>query len=268
MARSLLLIALAAALVPAAVAAAQGDASGRLALASDLEIDHEVGGDVLVLGGDLTLRPGARVHGDAVAVLGRVERDPAAVVDGRVLAIGSLATLDLVAGSGSRTARTAAFVLVLGGWLLATGLVGWLAPRRVQEGVRFVRQTGWRVALVGVLAATTFFTGLLAVLGLGPLMGVSLAAVLVVLFIAVKAVGLAVCGATVGSVLVRRLPFALVPTSVDVFVGVALLGTVRMLPFVGGVAWTVLSVVALGAGAFTVVGVAHRVSDEVAVRSS
>ena len=92
--------------------------------------------------------------------------------------------------------------------------------------------------------------------------------VLMVLFVAVKAVGLAVIGADLGRRAVARSGFSTLPTSVDVFIGVALLLFIRLLPWVGGFFWAAVSVFALGAGAFIVVGMAQRVTDQVVVRRS
>ncbi len=240
-----------------------------VAVGSDLEVDSEVAGDVVVFAGDLLLRPGAVVHGDAVVILGRIDRSPGATVDGRALGLSSLATLDLGPSpeGGGRGTRAAVVLLVMGGWLLATSLVAWVAPVRIQEGVRFLRGLGWRVAMLGVLATATFFAALLAALGLGPVWGIPLSGVLVVLFVAVKVVGLAVIGAYLGGLVVARSGISTLPTTVDVFVGVSLLLLLRLLPLVGGFAWSALSIVALGTGAFNVVCMAKRVGDQVPVRS-
>lgn len=241
-----------------------------VAVGSNLDVNSEVAGDVVVFAGDLILGPGAVVHGDAIAVLGRIERKPGAIVDGRALGLTSLATLevepDLERGAGGGT-RAAVMLLVMGGWLLATSLITWVAPLRIQEGVRFLRGLRWRIAVIGVLALATYFAALLATLGFGPVWGVPLSGALVVLFVAVKAVGLAVIGASLGRFVVARSGFSTMPTSIDVFVGVALLLLLRLLPWVGGFAWAALSVLALGAGAFNVVGMTQRVADQVVVRS-
>ncbi len=269
MARSLLTLLLVGASLTGLVQAQE--VSDRLvAVGSNLEVNSEVEGDVVVFVGDLILGPGAVVHGDAIAVLGRIERQPGATVDGRALGLTSLATLELepdLEGGAGGEARAAVVLLVMGGWLLATSLITWVAPVRIQEGVRFLRGLGWRIAIIGVLALATFFAALLATLGLGPAWGVPLSGALVVLFIAVKAVGLAVIGASLGRLVVARSGLSTVPTSIDVFVGVALLLLLRLLPLVGGIAWAALSVLALGAGAFNVVAMTQRVADQVAVRS-
>lgn len=240
-----------------------------VAVGSDLDVDSEVSGDAVVVAGDLVLGPDAVIHGDAVAILGRIDRAPGAIVDGRVLAIRSLATLDLDNGTerDDRDTRSAVLALIMGGWLLATTLVAWSAPVRVQEGVRQLRSLTWRTVVLGLLATATFFAALLAVLGLGPVWGVPLSGVVVVLFLVVKAIGLTMVGAFLGRPIVARSGFSTIPTSFDVFVGVSLLLILRLLPSVGGFLWAVISVVALGAGAFSVVGMAQRVGDQAVVRS-
>jgi hypothetical protein len=114
-------------------------------------------------------------------------------------------------------------------------------------------QLGLRVAVLGAMVALTLVAALIAAIGLGPGVGLLLAAALGVGFLAIKAVGLAVLGGSLGKAVLGRLTSGrALPLTSAVFVGVLLLLMARFLPVVGGGAWTVVSLAALGAGVFAV----------------
>jgi hypothetical protein len=59
-----------------------------VALGGSLDVQGEVTGDAVSIGGTLTLGPDAVVHGDAVAVGGGMNRAPGARIDGEVVEVG------------------------------------------------------------------------------------------------------------------------------------------------------------------------------------
>ena len=73
---------------------------------------------------------------------------------------------------------------------------------------------------------------------------------MMLLFLLGKAYGLAVLGGVLGMFVMRRLGSRRLPLTASVFIGVGLLLLTRMLPAVGELAWTVVSITALGAGVF------------------
>jgi hypothetical protein len=242
--------ALGVALLVAGVGEAATAAPARVAALTDVRVDSPVAGDVVVLGGDVVLAPGAEVDGDVVVLLGRVELDPAARVSGRVLALTSLASLQVESpvGVDPELVDGAVRVLSSGGWLLVTTAIAFVHPGRLRATAPLVRAGAGRTALLGVAAWLILFTALVAVLGLGPGFGPPLAATLMLAFFAVKAVGLTALGAVLGQLLLARSRARRWPLTFAVFVGVATLLAVRMVPVAGGAMWTVASVVALGAG--------------------
>jgi hypothetical protein len=126
-------------------------------------------------------------------------------------------------------------------------------PVRLRLGVVALSRLGLRVVVLGILASITLFAALVAALSLGPGLGVPLTAGVMLLFLATKAVGLTVVGGWLGELLLRRRLHRPLPLSCEVFVGVAVLLLLRVLPVAGGSLWTVASVVAVGAGLFTLV---------------
>jgi len=227
----------------------------RVAVLSELRIEDEVEGDVIALGGDVVLASGAQVHGHAIAILGRVVVAPGSRVEGRVIAVSSLASLTLDQPSDLQLPHltTAIRLLSCGGWLLvATGLA-FAIPARLRPGVTALPRLGLRVVALGIMATITLFAALVASLSLGPVSGVPLTVGIMLLFLCAKAVGLTVLGGFLGELLLRRWPRPPLPLSWAVFVGIGALFVLRLLPFAGGALWSAASVVAVGAGVFTLV---------------
>jgi hypothetical protein len=243
-------------------------ASGRTAVLSNLEINEPVSGDVIVFGADLELGPLARVDGDAVAVGGDVRVAEGAVVarhvvavfggaevsggahiGGRVFSFSSLATLlpSAAARQPSVQASVSMHLLTAGGWLLVTTGLAFLFPTRMRFGGWALPNLGIKVVALGMLTGLTVVAALVAALGLGPALGVPLVAGLMVVFFAAKAVGLTVLACWLGAVLLQRCFRHPAPISLEVFVGVLVLLGLRFLPMVGDTAWTLISLIALGA---------------------
>jgi hypothetical protein len=245
------------------------------AVLSDLAVDGEVDGDVVVFGADLVLGANARVTGDAVAVggdvrvasgaevgrhvlavLGSAEVSSTADIGGRVLSFSSLASLAQRPGVAPASPRVSVAVRLLasGGWLLvATGLA-FLFPVRMRYGAWALPPLGFKVPALGFLVALTVTASLFAALGFGPVLGVPLIAGLMVIFFAGKALGLTVLSCVVGSAVLRRWLHHPLPISLEVFVGMLALLGLRFLPVAGEALWSILTVVALGAS-IAVIGV-------------
>lgn len=219
----------------------------------------DVSGDVVVVNGDLRLDEHARVGRHVVAIFGEVEVAPGAIVEGRTLAFSSLSSVALRPGGNAPLQVSIAVRLVTsGGWLLVTTALAFGLSTRLRYGVWILPRLGFRVFLLGIAAGVTFFAAVVAVLGFGPSAGVPLAVGLTVVFFAFRAVGLTVVGGLLGELVLRRWLRRPLPLTLEVFVGVAVLLAVRFLPLIGGLLWSVCSIVALGMG---VVALATTVSD-------
>lgn len=219
----------------------------------------DVSGDVVVVNGDLRLDENARVGRHVMAIFGDVEAAPGAVVQGRTLAFSSLSNVALQPGGKAPLQVNVAVRLVTsGGWLLVTTALAFGLSTRLRYGVWILPQLGFRVFLLGVAAGITFFAAVVAVLGFGPSLGVPMAAGLTVVFFAFRALGLTVIGGFLGAMVLRRFLRRPLPLTLEVFVGVFAMLTVRFLPLFGGLLWSVCSIVALGMG---IVALATTVSD-------
>ena len=240
---------------------------GRTSVLSDLRVDQPVDGDVVVFGADLELGPQAKIRGDAiavggdvrvasgaevgrhvVAVFGEAATGPGAEVGGRVLSFVSLASLSPGSGDEPRPHRLdlAMRLLASGGWLLVTTALAFLMPTRIRYGVWAVPVLGVKVVFLGIMVGLTLVAALVAVLGLNPALGVSLATAVMVVFFAGKVVGLTVLGGWTGLVVLRRWVHHPLPITLEVFVGMLILLALRFLPVIGGTLWIVVSLTALG----------------------
>jgi len=222
-----------------------------------------VSGDVIVVGGDLRLDAQSRVGRHVLAIFGDVQAAPGSVIEGQTLAFSSLSSVVLAPGESVPLRVDFAVRLVTsGGWLLVTTALAFGLSTRLRYGVWVLPRLGIKVLVLGVAAGVTFFAAVVAVLGLGPTLGVPLAAALTVVFFALRAVGLTVIGGFLGGTVLGRLYSRPLPLTLEVFVGVFVLLILRFLPVVGGVLWSVASVAALGAG---IIALAATVSGEESV---
>jgi hypothetical protein len=221
----------------------------------------DVEGDVVVVGGDLRLDDHSRVGRHVLAIFGAVEAAPGAVVEGRTLVFESLSSVALRPDDGAPFQVTLAVrILSSGGWLLVTTALAFGIAGRLRYGVWVLPQLGVKVVVLGIAAGITFFAAVVAALGLGPTVGVPLAAALTVVFFALRAVGLTVIGGFLGGVVLRLWFSHPLPLTVEVFAGVLGLLVARFIPGVGGFLWSLCSLAALGAGivALAVPGRGHQ----------
>ncbi len=266
MAQRRLTIVLVAALVVAASWSTAAPA--RTTVFNDVSINKRVDGDVIAFEADVRLGPRADIEGDVVVVGGRLKMDDqarvgrhvlvvfgtlemasASRVDGRALSLSSLSSVLLRPGAEVPLHVDLALrLLTSGGWLLVATTLAFGCSTRVRSAIWLVPRLGLEVALLGVAAAVTFLAAVVAVLGLGPTIGVPLAASLTVVFLVLRAVGLTVIGGLLGAAVLGRTGRRVLPLTLEVFVGVLLLLVVRFVPWVGGVAWSAAAVVSLGVG--------------------
>jgi len=212
----------------------------------------DVAGDVVVVGGDVQLDAGARVGRHVLTIFGSVDRAPDAVIDGRTLVFSSLSNV-LLRPEDQMPLQISLAVRLLtsGGWLLLTTGLAFCFPARLRYGVWIMPQLGFRVLILGLAAGVTFFAAVVAVLGFGPALGVPLAAAVTVIFFAFRTIGLTVVGGFLGGWAARRWYHRPLPLTLEVFVGVFAMLALRFVPVIGGVAWSVCSIAALGTGIMT-----------------
>jgi hypothetical protein len=159
-------------LAPAALSSGSAPAAGSVVeIGHDAVVDRTVERAV-VIGGDLTLGPRARVTGDAVVLFGDLHREPGAQVGGSQYVVGRSAT-DWIPGPG----WVAGIVLIVA--LLVYRIAVWAAVCAVaatlpRTAVYERWSTGWErrpglALLVGIVAVAIAIPllGLLAITGVG-----------------------------------------------------------------------------------------------------
>lgn len=236
---------------------------GHAEIAATARID----GDFVAVGGSATIAEGARLEHDLVVVAGTLETPPSFAPGGDVVVVGSQSPDSQFSGlfrwvsSGLLWGRPivpgmAPVWLVVATFFLVYLVLGLLFERPVHE-------------IAGALAArpfTTFVVGFFIVLLLGP----------VCLLLAVSVVGIAViplvlvalfAAAILGKIGVARwIGRSIVGTAEDpradavrsFAVGFGVITLAYVVPLLGIVAWTLLSVLAVGASALSFVAAYQR----------
>ncbi len=226
---------------------------GRLVIARPLRIDEPVHGDIVCLGTVVRLGPHAHVSGDVITIFGRIERADGATIGGRIINVASLAGLDLSAARSPHPARIVWGLrcLIWGFWILMTSLVTLAWPVTVGRGVWIARHLLLRSLLVGVMAVITLVGAMVASVAMGPAAGIPAGVAVMVVFLAAKVFGLSVLTTLLGRWILLNGFHLRVPEIYEAFTGVTVLFGVRMVPWLGGSLWALVSVCALGVAILT-----------------
>ena len=229
--------------------------SDAVVLNGDARIDGVVQGDVIVLGGDVELGPLARLFGDVFVLGGRVDAASGAAVEGRTVAYPRAPSSLLVLAEGpvlGQAALSPAVALLnlalLLAWLLVTLVLVAGFDRALTSTAQSVLERPFRnffTGLVAVLAVAVTFAVLTA--AAPALVGAPLLAVCGVAILVCKLWGTVAVFLAVGArLLPDRLGLAGRPLAAALC-GLLALGLVKMAPYAGGWAWTVVTCVGIGA---------------------
>jgi len=231
--------------------------SGRvLAALADVRIEARVSGDVVVWGGDVSFGPGGSVGGNLSVFGGTLRSEGAPPVEGVVSTPGSLLRLYLsemrrapgeLPGSGAVWGLR---LLSLAAWLGVTLVLLYVLGSEIPRAAARAEDEMPASLLAGLLSVLTLFLAASAVLALLP----SSLSVPIVLLVAAVAVAAKVFGMAAlflllgqklsGTVAARRRPSALAA-------GFALLAAVSLVPLVGPLLWSAVSVLAVGVAFLT-----------------
>lgn len=195
----------------------------------------EVGGNLIVLDGTLTVMPGATVSGDIVA--------DQPVISGEATVAGTVRTVDDIAwtfGAGTLAFGFAIWLAIAVSVLLLGLIVLGLAPRALEAAVGAGRTAIGPTIGLGALA----FVGLpfVAILAIFTVVGIPLGVGILLALALILATGQVAGVAILGRSILRT------GSLVRAFVaGWAIVAAVTLIPFVGGVVWFVAGVYGLGA---------------------
>lgn len=244
----------------------EGDAgSDVVAVAGSVTVAGSVEGDVIALGGDVRLEPTARIRGEVFALGGVIEAAPGADLGGRMVSYPSVAAsfLALVAEPALGLPPLSPPVLLaklslLTAWLLLVLLCFAASAPQVLATAQSVRVEPLRNVWVGLTGIASFvLTGLFVSAFAGPVAGLPLLALVVLALLLLKLWGMVAVFYAVGDALCRRLPRKggrRVATLTAATVGLAALGVIKLVPYLGTWVWTIASLVAVGAALSTKLG--------------
>ena len=218
-----------------------------------------IGGSLVVVGGNVTVQPGAAIHRDMVVIGGGVETPPTFAPGGNHVAIGAAAIAD-------RLRHVVPWLtegLLLGrpivprlSWVWGIVVLSFLASLLL--ALLFLDTVRTCADAIAARPFTTFLTGLLVLLLVGPvsvILAASVIGIAVVPFVLCAVVFAWIIGKVgvamrLGDRMTGQAPPASRLQSVRSFViGFAAISLVYMVPFVGFIAWALVGVTGLGAAA-------------------
>ncbi len=226
------------------------------ALQGSVVIRGSVAGDVVVLSGGARLGPAARIDGDVFVLGGSIEAAPGARIGGRAVSYPTASSAWLALLEGPSLGLPAGSPLLLGAKLAL--LAAWAAllmlffatsGRQIlgtAESVRREPFRGFFVGLTGVVAMllTALFFSAFA----GTLLSFPLLILVVLLALLLKLWGMVAVFCALGDWAARHLFRRRRPRPINAAtLGLLLLGAVKFLPVVGVWAWSVATLIGVGA---------------------
>lgn len=232
------------------------------AMNGEVRVSGEVVGDVIVLGGGARLAPTARVGGDVFVLGGTIEAAPGASIAGRSVAYPDASAAWLALLEAPTLGLSAASPLILGAklalltaWLVLVLVFFAASGRQVLATSESVSREPFRcfsVGLTGVLAMT--LTALLMSLFAAALVGLPLLVLVVLLAVVLKLWGMVAVFHALGLLVTEKLLRRRLSPLNTATVGLLVLGAVKLLPWVGLLAWHVATFIGVGAALVTKLG--------------
>ncbi len=241
----------------------EGEALSDVAVVQgSARIVGSVAGDVIVLSGDVALASGARVGGDLFVLGGEITAAPGSEIEGRSVAYPTVAQawMTLMEGPSLGADATSPVVIgakiaLVGAWLVLALVLFATAGREVVATSEAVSSSPFRNFAIGltavsalVLTAVFVSSFSASILGIPMLFLVGLFALLLKLW------GMTAVFHAVGVWVGRRFGQDRVLPVNAATIGLLLLGTAKLLPFVGVWTWTVATLIGVGAAFATKFG--------------
>ncbi|MCY3929183.1 MAG: polymer-forming cytoskeletal protein [Acidobacteria bacterium] len=229
--------------------------SDAVVLSGDARVDGVVSGDVIVLDGDVHLGSPARVGGDVFVLGGEVNAESGAAVEGRTVAWPRAPSSLLILAEGPLMGRSplspAVAMLNLAlllAWLLVSVVLVWGFDSSLLGTAQSVLERPFRNFFVGLVAVLAVGLTFGLVTAVAPAMiGVPLLVVCAVAAMVCKLWGTVAVFMAVGTRLLPKRGGTAGRAMAAVLVGLLALGLVKMVPWVGGWAWTIVTCIGVGA---------------------
>lgn len=235
--------------------------SDAVAVNGSVSIRGAVRGDVIALGGDVTLANRARVDGDIFVLGGRLAAKPGSTIGGRSVSYPSVGSAWLVLLEGPSLGLSPLSRVVLGAklallaaWLLWSTLSMATVGREVLSTSAAVRSSPFRMFVLGLAGVLSLFlTALFVSSWASSLVGVPLLFLVVLILVVLKLWGSVAVFHALGHRLVDALGLRWNPMNAAV-TGLLILGALKLVPIAGTWIWTVVTLVGVGAALETKFG--------------
>lgn len=241
----------------------EGEAMSHVvAVDGSVEVAGRVGGDVITLGGDVHLGPGARVEGDIFVLGGRLEAAPDAFVGGRSVSYPGvsgafLAVLEAPALGLSPTSPTVVGVklALLTGWMAVLLVLFATSGREMLSTSRCVIEEPLRAFGIGLTFVLAALITLVALnLAVSALVGVPFVFLLLLVAVLAKLWGMAAVFHALGVMVARRFGRRRMLPLTAATIGLIALGSLKFVPLVGLWVWWLATFVGIGATLVTKFG--------------
>ncbi|HVS12395.1 MAG TPA: polymer-forming cytoskeletal protein [Thermoanaerobaculia bacterium] len=231
-------------------------------LDGDARVAGTVEGDLVVLGGDVILQSSGRVAGDVYAFGGEIRSEDGSSIGGRAVAFPDAPATWLLLVEGPSIGLDPFSPLVLGAklallaaWMAASLLLVITFPRALASTAREVDDEPFRCFFAGLVAVATAVLAVVLISGLASVVvGIPLILVAAASALVLKLWGTVAVFLTLGVWLLRRLGRGRSELLEAIVAGLVALGVLKLLPWVGVVAWTAATLIGIGAALRTKLG--------------
>ncbi|MDA8016995.1 MAG: polymer-forming cytoskeletal protein [Thermoanaerobaculia bacterium] len=248
----------------------EGEArSHAVALDGSAHVTGSVEGDLIVLGGDVTLGASARIGGDVYVLGGRIQAAPGADIGGRSVAYPEASDLWVTLLEGPALGQSAASRIVIGAklallafWTLVLLLIFATSRRELLATSEAIREQPFRNFFVGLTGvAAMMLTALFFSAFAGALLSVPLLVLVAVVALLLRFWGMVAVFHALGcwlhqivGLLLKKTGRVIHPPVTIAFSGLLALGVIKLLPYLGVWAWSVATFIGVGAALTTKFG--------------
>ncbi|MEM7350258.1 MAG: polymer-forming cytoskeletal protein [Acidobacteriota bacterium] len=236
--------------------------SHAVALSGSARISGRVIGDVIVLGGDVSLTETAQVGGDVYVLSGRIDAAPGAAIGGRSVAYPDASALWVSLIQGPALGLPSSSPVVLGAklaliafWAFVILLLFAIGRRELLSTSDSVRGEPFRnffVGLVGIL--TMVLTALFFSAFSGAMLGLPLVVLVIVIALVLRFWGMVAVFHALGDWISQRFKVRPPLPLTAATYGLVVLGLLKFLPWIGIWTWSVATFIGVGAALSTKLG--------------
>jgi hypothetical protein len=241
----------------------RGEAESDIAaIGGSIRVFGRVGGDVVAMGGDCELLAGAQIGGDVFVLGGNLKAEEGVEIAGRSVSYPTVSSawLTLMEGPSlglpsSSKVVVGAKLALLAAWRAVTLVLLATSGRQIlgtSDQIRTEPARDFVVGVTGVLAL--FMTALFFSVFATAVVALPLLTLVVLLLLMLKLWGLVAVFHVVGEWLTSHVLKRRVQPLNCAVVGLLILGTVKLVPWVGTWIWTIASLVGVGASLVTKFG--------------